>query len=278
MKKYLVIGNPIGHSLSPLIHNHWMKKYQLVDSVYEKRKVEEKDLKNIIKEIKEDKIVGINVTVPFKKLIIPFLDELDFVAQETQSVNTLFKTKNKIVGYNTDSAGFQDTIREFYPQSNDSIRPLSLEGKRVFIIGAGGVTSSIISALKREGANNIALSNRTKEKANELMKLFPKLQILDWGEKPSSYNIVINTTSVGLIKDEEVEIDFSDYNKNFHKKLLFYDLIYNPKETVFLKKARLRGNKTMNGKMMFLNQAKYAFKIWTNIVPEIDDEVIKLLD
>jgi shikimate dehydrogenase len=278
MKKYLVIGNPIEHSLSPLIHNHWMKKYRLVESVYKKRKVEEKDLKNIIKEIRGDEIVGVNVTVPFKKLIIPFLDELDFSAKETQSVNTLFKVNNKIVGYNTDKTGFWDTIRKLYPPNNDLMIPLPLEGKHIFILGAGGVTSSIISALKDEGANNIILSNRTKEKANKLKKLFPELEVLDWGKKPPTCNIVINTTSIGLNKNEEIKIDFSDYDKNFHKNFLFYDLIYNPKETDFLKKARLRGNKTMNGKMMFLNQAKYAFNIWTNIIPEIDDEVIKLLD
>ena len=278
MKKYLVIGNPIEHSLSPLIHNHWMNKYHLVDSVYEKRKVEEKDLKNIIEEIKEDKIVGVNVTVPFKKLIIPFLDKLDSNAEETQSVNTLFKINNKIIGYNTDRTGFWDTIKEFYPRSNNSMKPLSLNGKCIFILGAGGVTSSIISALKDAGANNIILSNRTKEKANELKKLFPELEVLEWGKRPSICNIVINTTSIGLTKDEEIKIDFSDCDKNFHENLIFYDLIYNPKETIFLKKARLRGNKTMNGKMMFLNQAKYAFNIWTNIMPEIDDGTIKLLD
>jgi shikimate dehydrogenase len=278
MKKYIVIGNPIGHSLSPIIHNHWMNKYHLVDSVYEKRKVEEKDLKNIIEEIREDEIVGANVTVPFKKLIIPFLDKLDSSAEETQSVNTLFKIQNKIIGYNTDKTGFLDTIKEFYPRSNSSTTSLPLEGKCIFILGAGGVTSSIISALKDEGANNIILSNRTKEKANELKKLFPELEVLEWGKRPSICNIVINTTSIGLTKDEEIKIDFSDYNKNFHKNLFFYDLIYNPRETDFLKKARLRGNKTMNGKMMFLNQAKYAFNIWTNIMPEIDDKVIKLLD
>ena len=277
MKKYLVIGNPIGHSLSPLIHNHWMKKYGLVDSVYEKKKIEEKDLKNIIKEIRNDEMVGANVTVPFKKLIIPLLDELDFVAKETQSVNTLFKINNKIVGYNTDSAGFLDSIKEFYPRSSDSMKPIPLVGKHIFILGAGGVTSSIISALKNEGAN-IFLSNRTKAKADELKKLFPEIEVLDWGKRPPFCNIVINTTSAGLAKDEEAKIDFSDYDKDFHKNTLFYDLIYNPKETIFLKKARLRGNKIMNGKMMFLNQAKYAFNIWTNIIPEIDDEVIKLLD
>jgi len=278
MKKYLVIGNPIEHSLSPLIHNYWMKKYKLVDNIYEKRKVEEKDLKEIIKEIRGNEIIGVNVTVPFKKLIIPFLDKLDFSAEETQSVNTLFKINNKIIGYNTDRTGFRDTIRKPYPMSNNSLMPLPLEDKCIFIIGAGGVTSSVISALKSEGANNIILSNRTKEKTKELKKLFPDLEVIDWGKRPSICNIVINTTSIGLIKDEEIKIDFSDYDKNFHKNFLFYDLIYNPKETSFLKKAGLRGNKTMNGKMMFLNQAKYAFNIWTNIMPEIDDEVIKLLD
>ena len=89
---------------------------------------------------------------------------------------------------------------------------------------------------------------------------------------------MINTTSAGLIKDEELKIDFSDYDKNFHKNFLFYDLIYNPKETNFLKEARLRGNNTMNGQRMFLNQATYAFNLWMNITPKIDDEVIKLLD
>ena len=277
MKKYLVIGNPIKHSLSPAIHNHWIKKYRLKNSVYEKKKVEEKDLKNIIKEIRDNKIVGVNVTVPFKKLIIPHLDELDFVAKETQSVNTLFKINDKIVGYNTDSSGFWDSIKDLYPPSKDLKLQKLLEGKHIFILGAGGVTSSIIYALKNKGAN-ITLSNRTRERANKLQKLFPELEILDWGKKPSVCNIVINTTSVGLFKDEEVKVNFKDYDKKFHKNTLFYDLIYNPKETIFLKKARLRENKIMNGKMMFLNQAKYAFNIWTNVMPEIDDEVIKLLD
>ena len=277
MKKYLVIGNPIEHSLSPLIHNHWMKKYCLVDSIYEKRKVEEKELKNIIKDIREEELYGVNVTVPFKKLIIPFLDKLDSAAEETQSVNTLFKINNQIVGYNTDGTGFWDSIRKLYPQSNDSFAQ-PLEGKYIFILGAGGVTPSIIFALKLQGANNIILSNRTREKANELKRIFPELEVLDWGKKPKVCDIVINTTSIALTKNEEINIDFSDYDKKLDKNFLFYDLIYNPKETDFLKKARLRGNKTMNGKMMFLNQAKYAFNIWTNIMPEIDDEVIKLLD
>ena len=274
MKRYLVIGNPIEHSLSPLIHNYWMKKYHLRDSIYEKRKVEEKDLKNIIKEIRNNEIIGVNVTVPFKKLIIPFLDELDCFAKETESVNTLYKVSDKIVGYNTDRLGFAKTMRDFF-SDKEPYTSEPLGKKKIFILGAGGVTSSIIHALEHQGTK-IILSNRTKEKAKGLKKLFPKIEVLDWGKKPPNCDIVINTTSIGLTKDEEINIDFSDYNKNKNK--LFYDLIYNPKETNFLREARLRGNKTMNGQKMFLNQAIYAFNLWTNITPEIDDEVIELLD
>ena len=95
MKKYLVIGNPIEHSLSPMIHNYWMKKYNLIDSIYEKRKVEEKNLKDIINEIREENLVGVNVTVPFKKKVIPFLDILSDEARSSQSVNTIYKDKDK---------------------------------------------------------------------------------------------------------------------------------------------------------------------------------------
>jgi len=275
MKKYLVIGNPIGHSLSPLIHNYWIKKYRLFDSIYEKRKVEEKELKNIVKEIRDDKIVGVNITVPFKKLIIPFLDKLDFTAKKTESVNTLFKVKNKVVGYNTDREGFALTMRGPLLDPNDNMMPIILQRKNIFILGAGGVTSSIIDALQHKGAK-IFLSNRTKKKAEELKKKYAKVEVLDWGKRPSTCDIVINTTSIGLTEGEKIDIDFSDCGGD--KDKLFYDLIYNPKETNFLKKARLRGNKTMNGQKMFLNQAIYAFNLWTNITPEVDDEVIKLLD
>ena len=274
MKKYLVIGNPIEHSLSPVIHNYWMKKYNLTDSVYEKRKVEVKDLKNIINEIRDENLAGINVTVPFKKLIIPFLDDLDSTAEETKSVNTIFKVNNKIVGFNTDKAGFALTIWDLYPVKDIGIIN-NLEKKTVFILGAGGVTTSIISAFQHN-ETKIFLSNRTKENAKELKKNFPKLEILDWGQRPSNFDIAINTTSIGLKENEKINLDFSDCDKDRNK--LFYDLIYNPKETNFLKEAKLRGNKIMNGQKMFLNQAMYAFKLWTNIEPEIDAEVVKLID
>ena len=134
MKTYLVIGNPIEHSLSPLVHNYWMKKYNLTNSIYEKKKVEVKDLKKIVDDIRKDQIVGVNVTVPFKKLIIPYLDELDASANDTQSVNTLHKIGNKIIGYNTDCLGFLKTINDYYGLY-PSITDKNLPRKDFFILG-----------------------------------------------------------------------------------------------------------------------------------------------
>ena len=270
MKKYLVIGNPIEHSSSPLIHNYWMNKYNLKDCIYEKRKVEDKDLKDIVDQVRKGQLSGVNITVPFKKKIIPFLDNLDEVASYTQSVNTLLKTyNNTVLGLNTDVKGFMSSL------IMDPI--IEYKGKDIFIIGSGGVTSSIISGLY-PSVNKIYIMNRTKEKAVQLKNqdTLKKIEVIDWGEKPKICNLIINTTSVGLKKDQNLNLDFKEYEND--ESVLFYDIIYNPKETNFLKNARLRGNKTMNGKMMFLNQAAFSFEKWTGIYPKIDDEVMKLLN
>ena len=279
MNKYLVIGNPIAHSLSPLLHNYWFKKYRFLDSIYEKLKVEKKDLKKIVEQIKNDEVKGVNVTVPFKKEIFNFIDTAPHEVQFTKSVNTLVKENDKVVGYNTDQQGFEISLEE-----ND----WDCKDKKILIIGAGGVTPSILSTLiKVDGAEKIYLSNRTRSKAEELKKFWDKalgiyqmkkdtIEVIDWEKKSELCDLVINTTSVGLTKDEKLNFDFSDYNNK--KDVLFYDLIYNPKETNFLKDARIRGNRTMNGKMMFLWQAHLAFKMWTGVSPTIDEEVIKLLD
>ena len=276
MKKYFVIGNPIKHSLSPQIHNYWMNKYNLTNSVYEKKEAKAKDLKKIIENIKDDKITGANVTVPFKKSIIPYVDELHEAAKDTQSVNTLHKVGNKIVGYNTDTLAFLRTIRDHYGFAIPKI-DVNVPRRDFFILGAGGVTSSIIVPLQflfGKSPGSIWVSNRTKKNADQLKKLFPKIELIEWGKKPPIFcDIIINTTSVGLKKNDNLNIDLK-----VDKKTLFYDLIYNPKETNFLSDANQRGNRTMNGKMMFLWQAHLAFKMWTGVSPKIDDEVIKLLD
>ena len=263
MKKYLVIGNPIEHSLSPKLHNYWLKENN-IDAIYDKKRLDENELKNIISEVKEEKINGINVTVPFKKAVIPFLDELSPEAKDTQSVNTIYLQNGITIGHNTDIAGFELAIK---------YAKYDISNKKIFILGAGGVVSSIIYSLKKMKVSKITLSNRTKEKAENLKKLFKNLEIVDWGET-IDFDMIINATSIGLNNEDEIKIDFSSIGPN----KFFYDVIYNPRETIFLKKAKLFGNKAENGKMMFIYQAHQSFTIWHKKMAKIDDETIKLLD
>ena len=263
MKKYLVIGNPIEHSLSPKLHNHWIKKNN-IDAIYEKKQLNEGNIKGIISEVRNNKIVGANVTIPFKKSVIPFLDQLSPEANEAQSVNTIYKQSDKVIGHNTDTGGFELALKYIN---------FDVKNKKIFVLGAGGVVPSIILALKKMKASKIILSNRTREKAEDLKKIFSDLEIIDWGETPD-FNIIINATSLGLKKDDEIKLDYAGIGSN----KLFYDIIYNPSQTNFLKKAKQFGNQIENGKMMFIYQAHQAFNVWHKIMPEINDETIKLLD
>ena len=260
MKKYLVIGNPIKHSLSPKLHNHWLKENN-INALYDKKEIKESDVSGIIDEIRKDKINGINVTIPFKKTVISFLDQLSPLAEEVQSVNTIFKKNNKIIGDNTDIGGFEKGLEHIN---------YGVKNKKIFILGAGGVAPSIILALKKLGAAKIALSNRTKEKAENLKKIYSDLEIIVWGQN-TDFDMIINATSVGLKNDDQIKLNFSNNKPN----KLFYDVIYNPSKTNFLLEGEKLGNKVENGKMMFIYQAQLAFKIWHNILPELNN---KLLD
>ena len=200
----------------------------------------------------------------FKKLIIPFVDELSSEAEESQSVNTIFKENNKVLGHNTDISGFELAIRK---------KGYNIKDKKVFILGAGGVVPSIILALRKMGAAKIILSNRTESKAEKIKKTFSDLEIVNWGEIPE-FNMIINATSLGLNKDDEIKLNYADIGQN----KLFYDVIYNPPLTKFLLNAKKFGHQIENGKMMFIYQAHQAFTIWHKVMPDIDEETIRLLD
>jgi shikimate dehydrogenase len=258
MKKYLVIGNPIEHSLSPKLHNYWLNKNK-VDGNYKKKLLDEDKVGEFIK--LNQKISGINVTVPFKKTVINYCSELTELASTSQSVNTITLSNDKIIGDNTDVYGFEQSLRD-----------LNFNGlnKTAYIIGAGGVVSSVVIALNKLGVKNIVISNRTKNKAETLAKEY-NLVVSDWG-KIIDFDIIINCTSIGLKKNDSLDLDFPNV-----KDKIFYDIIYKPK-TKFLLDAERLGNKIIDGKMMFLYQAQKSFEIWHGIKPEINDEVINLLN
>ena len=261
MKKYLVIGRPVDHSLSPQLHNYWIKVNK-INAIYDKKDLDDSELKDLITSIKDKKIDGVNITVPYKKKIIPHLDELSEEAKKTESVNTVFMKDDKLIGHNTDIEGFELSIRD----TNFDVKK-----KTIFILGAGGVVPSIIYALNKMQVSQIIVSNRTKEKALYLKNLFQKITIVNWGEIPN-FDMIINATSVGLKENEDLKLDLSKVKNKY-----FYDVIYNPSETNFLKSGKKFGNKTVNGKMMFIYQAYLAFRIWHKVDPKINNEVIKIV-
>ena len=263
MKKYLVVGNPVEHSLSPKLHNYWLSSNK-IDAIYGKLQAYDDDLKELCSSIKNGQINGLNITVPFKKKIIPHLDVLSGHALRTQSVNTVCLNNGNVTGYNTDIDGFELSLEKLeYDVSN----------KKVMILGAGGVVPSIIYALKKLNAPQIYLSNRTKEKAQILKKLFDGIEVIDWGMLPD-FDMIINATSIGLKENDKFGIDFSKAENN----KLFFDVIYNPFNTDFSKAGNKPGNIIENGLNMFLFQAQKAFSIWHNIEPKIDQKVIKFLE
>ena len=270
MKKKLfgIIGSPVSHSLSPILHNYWFEKYN-IDANYSLMHITEGNLNNVINKIRNKELSGINVTLPYKQKIIPFIDKLINDAGSTSSVNTIFlNNDNIVIGENTDVFGLQAAyLKEVTNAKN----------KKALVIGAGGVSSSVIFSLEKSRVKNISIINRTYEKSLFLKKKFHYLNVLEWKslkQEISKFDIIINATSLGLKDDDDIKLDYDKIRGN----KLFYDVIYNPKQTKFLLKARRLGNQTENGKLMFIYQAHQAFTIWHKIMPKIDDETIGLLD
>jgi len=262
MKKHIIIGKPIKHSLSPKIHNYWFKKNN-IDAFYEKISPEQNELENIIKKIKTGEIYGMNITVPYKERVIPFLEDQSDLSRQTKSVNTIFNKKGKIYGDNTDVYGFEKSI------TNEKI---NLQNKSVLIFGAGGVVPSIILALNNLKTKKIFISNRTLEKAEIVKEKFKNIQILEWGIIENC-DIFINATSIGLNNNNKFNFDFSQISE----KKIFYDVIYNPSKTNFLHEAEKQGHRIINGQNMFIYQAQKAFFLWHNLSPKVDNNLIEFL-
>ena len=265
-KNFLVIGNPIKHSLSPSLHNYWFQKNK-INCEYKKLKINQSAIKKILTEVRKKEIEGINVTIPFKNVIIKHLDTLRGDALKTSSVNTVYLYKKKLVGDNTDVYGFSSGV----------IKKISSRIKTAGIIGAGGVTSSIILALIQKGVKKIYITNRTFSKLKIFKKKFKKIvHPVKWDDRYKLFGdveILINVTSLGMLGQKDLKFDFSI----FDKKINVADIVYNPENTRFLKDARKNGHKTFTGLEMFIYQAQKAFYIWNNKNPKITKDIYKKL-
>jgi len=269
MKKFFgIIGNPIKHSLSPVLHKYWFKKYA-IDADYSIIETGDEKLSDVIKEIKQGNLSGINVTLPFKQKIINHIDKAVNDAELTGSVNTVLLDGYKtIIGENTDVYGLQAAyLKEIDNSSN----------KKALIIGAGGVSPSVILSVKKSGIRNISITNRTNEKCIFLKKKFNFLNIITWSNLKSeikNFDVIINATSLGLKNGDDFNFNFSDTKK----EVIYIDTIYNPLETKTYKYLREEGRKVFNGLDMFIYQGQKSFYLWNKINPEIDDELVELLN
>ena len=265
-KNFLVIGNPIKHSLSPFLHNYWFCKNK-INCEYKKLKTTKSLIKQILNRVRKREIEGINVTIPFKNSVIKHLDVLKGDALKTSSVNTVYLNKKKLIGDNTDVYGFSSGV----------LRKIKTRIKTAGIIGAGGVTSSIILALIQKGVKKIYITNRTFSKLKVFKKKFKKvIYPIKWNDRYNVFEevqILINVTSLGMLGQKDLKFDFSI----FDKKINVVDIVYNPENTRFLKDARRKGHKTFTGLDMFIYQAQKAFYIWNRKKPKITKDIYKKL-
>ena len=267
-KKFGIIGSPINHSLSPVLHKYWFKKYN-IDADYVIIEAKDKELPEIIKKIKQGEFSGINVTLPFKQKIINYINRVVNDAELTGSVNTVLLDNDKtVIGENTDVYGLQAAyLKEIENSSN----------KKALVIGAGGVSPSVILSIKKSGIKSISITNRTNEKCIFLKKKFNFLNIIPWLDLKNeikNFDIIINATSLGLKDGDDFNFDFA----NTKNELIYIDTIYNPLETKTFKYLREDGRKVFNGLDMFIYQGQKSFYLWNKINPEIDDQLVELLN
>ena len=266
-KKFGIIGRPLSHSLSPMLHNYWFKKYG-ISANYSLIEIELNEIEKIIEKIRNNVLHGINVTVPYKQAVIPFLDLMVGDAKKTLSVNTIsLNNEGKVVGNNTDIYGFEQGFL-------NKLRNQNFEQNVVLVLGAGGVTASVIFALLNKKIEKIFVSNRTVKKAYEIKKKFPSIEILKWENieaKAKDVDIIINTTSLGLTEGSDFKQEFKTTKPN----LVYYDIIYNPEETMMVKKFKKKNILSYNGLEMFIYQGQKSFFLWNKINPEIDIDLKK---
>ena len=266
-KQYGIIGKPLSHSLSPRLHSFWFKKNNLKAN-YSLIEIEKKQIRDIINKIRTKELHGLNITVPYKQEVIPYLDLIINDAKKTSSINTVYlNNENKIVGENTDVYGFEQSFLNKLTDQN-------LIEKNFLILGAGGVTPSLVYALNKKKIKKVFISNRTLQKAENIKTKFPFVEIVPWAkmyQKSKEADVIINATSLGMKNNS----DFETLVNKFKPNLIYYDVIYNPLETKMLKNLKKKKVKTFNGLEMFLFQGQKSFFLWNKIIPTIDEETKK---
>ncbi|MBN1155792.1 shikimate dehydrogenase [candidate division KSB1 bacterium] len=260
MLKFAIIGDPVAHSLSPLMHSSFYDYYR-IDADYNAILVKPNDLKEFLQNLRDSDYLGINVTIPHKESVIPFLDAVSKEAQTIGAVNCILRRNGKLIGYNTDMSGFEASL------------PVSMYGEKTVIIGAGGAARSILTACINAGSQQIVIFNRTPEKAEKLRTefsgKFPHTVLKAYAladpilkSELSQASLLINATSSGMEPDSDERLPLRP--EDLHQGIFVYDVVYTPPTTDLIKIAIQAGVSYLNGLDMLIHQGLESLKIWLN--------------
>lgn len=253
-----LIGFPIQHSLSPWIHQQFLSQGQ-VTGKYELMETSSTDFDKQMNHMKEKALHGFNVTVPYKETILPYLDELDKSAEQIQAVNTVLCTDGKWKGYNTDGIGYVKALEQAYPTVTNK--------DAILLLGAGGAAKGIYHGLLQAGYTNITIANRTLERAELItQQRHPVIHLVEAEQTTEQYDIIINTTSVGMNPHSDQSVIHLQRIKD---ATIVSDIVYQPIQTKFLTDAQELGANIHYGHTMLLYQAMAAFEIWSNFTPDM---------
>lgn len=266
--KAFICGHPIKHSRSPIIHNHWLKKFG-IDGHYERLDVAPEALPNFLSDLRQNGWIGGNATLPLKELVCETVPNIDEAAAIIGAANTLWFEGEKLCAGNTDAYGFAANLDDLMPQWKSA--------ERAMVFGAGGASRAIIYALLAAGITHIDLVNRTIDRANNLAEKFgPKVHPMTWEDAASHIgksDLLVNTTSLGMTGQP----DFPDIFGNARTDAMASDIVYIPLETPFIKMAAARGLKTADGLGMLLHQAVPGFEKWFGQTPIVDAALKEIL-
>jgi shikimate dehydrogenase len=269
MKRACVIGWPIEHSRSPLIHGYWLQHYG-IDGTYSKQSVRPEEVAQFLRSLAAQGFVGCNVTVPHKEAAFALADVREESARAVQAANTLWIEHGKLHAANTDTYGFMTHLDHTVPDWKAHDGP-------VCVLGAGGAARAIVHGFLEEGVGEVRVFNRTRSRAEPLAEMFgPRVKVFDWSNRSDGAReacVLVNTTAVGLKGVGSLGVDFAGFNPD----CVVCDIVYVPLQTEFLAQAQSHGLRTVDGLGMLLHQAVPGFERWFGYRPQVTDELRALI-
>jgi shikimate dehydrogenase len=269
-RRSCVIGWPIGHSRSPLIHNYWLKLYGL-EGEYTREPVTPGELETFLKSMQQRGYIGCNVTVPLKEQTASLVALADPLTRKLAAVNTVFIDNSTVLGTNTDGLGFTENLKSVVSDFD----PIN---RHIMILGAGGAARAIIAALLDMGVRTVFVCNRSIERVKALVDCFgAEIRPLSWAnaaEVMASVDLLVNATSLGMAGKPELDISIDALPRS----AVVYDIVYVPLETALLRRARARGHRTVDGLGMLLHQARPGFEKWFGVRPDVTAELRQLVE